>query len=370
MRVSELRLNNYRNYQELTVKLSPGTTLFFGENGQGKTNLVEALAYLAHFQSHRTNGYQSIIREGGKSAQLGATAAHLERNLQIAIELNSDLANRYWLNGSLRKKASDLAGVISAVVFSPEDIDIIRREPSDRRQFLDHLLIQLSPKMSSVLADYDRVLKQRNTLLKTTKNNSDLGTLEIWDDQLVNLGLKIMLGRQKLIDDLGPLLSEFYTALIGRTADVSLSLETTVFDSSAWVELDAEAARLAFLEKLTTMRDREIERGITMLGPHRDELVFWLDGRVAREHASQGEAWSLAIGAKLSSAAMIRNQSLTGDPILILDDVFAVLDPSRRERLATFVSANEQVFITATSISDLPTIEWAAKHRVQNGVLE
>ena len=330
---------------------------------------MEAISYLSNFQSHRVSGYQAIIRSGQPSAQLGATAVVDKRTLKLAIELNQQSANRYWLNGNLRRRASDLAGAVSAVTFSPEDIDIIRRDPSDRRRFLDQLTSQLNPKLSAVLTDYERVLKQRNTLLKSARSNSELGTLDIWDEQLVPLGIQIMRSRQRLVADLEPVITTFYSELLGTPANLSLNLESNVFDNPGWIELDPEAQKQVFHEKLAEVRARELERGVTLIGPHRDELLLELDGRSSRDHASQGEAWSLALGAKLASAALIRDSSEAGDPILILDDVFAVLDPKRRERLAKFVATSEQVLITATTPNDLPGIEWAAQHRVAKGML-
>jgi DNA replication and repair protein RecF len=369
VKLSELRLANFRNYRDLEVEFASGKTLFFGENGQGKTNLVEAIGYLANFQSHRVAGYQSVIKDGEISSQLAATAVVEKRQLKIAIELNSESPNRFWLNGNLRKRSADLAGVVSAVTFSPEDIDIIRRDPTDRRRFLDHLAVQLSPKFTGVLSDYDRVLKQRNTLLKTAKSNAELSTLDIWNDQLASLGVAIMRERSAVVSQLIPHISAFYSELLGKPASLDLHMETTALDHESLQGIDASEQYSQFIEKLAEVRTRELERGITLVGPHRDELVFSLDEKTAREHASQGEAWSLALGAKLASAELIKIRAETGDPILILDDVFSVLDPKRRERLAHFVSTAEQVFITATTPDDLPKMEWAATHRVTEGAL-
>lgn len=368
MKISELTLANFRNYTSLKAQFSSGVTLLFGENGHGKTNLVEAISYLANFQSHRVTGYQAIIRDGETSTQLGATAVVKERTLQLAIELNADSQNRYWLNGNLRKRAADLAGVVSSVTFAPEDIDIIRRDPADRRRFLDHLLIQLIPKMAPVISDYERVLKQRNTLLKSARSNAELSTLEIWNDQLASLGLKIIRERHALVIALEPLMAGFYTELLGTTSDVKLGLDTNAVESPNW-EGDHAEQHAQFISKLDEVRARELERGVTLIGPHRDELIIELDRKTAREHASQGEAWSLALGAKLASAELLRGRSETGDPILILDDVFSVLDPKRRLRLASFVSKGEQVFITATTPEDLPAMNWAAQHKVVTGTL-
>ena len=376
MRVQGIQLRNFRNYEELLLELTPGFNLFYGENGQGKTNLVEAVGYLANLESHRVAGYQSLIRENEDSATVSATAVVGSRRQDIAIELNRAAANRAWLNGNLRKKLTDLAGVVSVVQFAPEDIDIVRRDPSDRRSFIDNLAVQLSPKLAGVRADYERVLKQRNALLKSARQNpkADLRTLDIWDDQLVALGTTIMVARQSLLAQLEQPLREFYRHLTDKPAEISLAMALSIAGvedvptTSAQDVTEAEL-RDQFLEALGQLRARELDRGITLAGPHRDELVIQLDGRVAREHASQGEAWSLALGAKLASVNLIREHAGTGDPILILDDVFSVLDPGRRERLVEFVASNEQVLITATSEQGLPAINWAARQLVSAGTM-
>ena len=376
MQVQGVQLRNFRNYEELLLDLTPGFNLFFGENGQGKTNLVEAIGYLANFDSHRVAGYQSLIREGEDSATISATAVLGTRRQDVAVELNRAVPNRAWLNGNLRKKITDLAGVVSAVQFAPEDIDIVRRDPSDRRAFIDNLAAQLSPKLAGVRADYERVLKQRNALLKSARQNpkADLRTLDIWDDQLIALGTAIMVARQSLLTELAQPLRDFYQHLTGKPAEIGLSMALSIVGAEDAPATAGQAAtepelRDQFLDALSQLRGRELERGITLAGPHRDELVIELDGRVAREHASQGEAWSLALGAKLASVNLIREQAGTGDPILILDDVFSVLDPGRRERLVEFVASNEQVLITATSEQGLPAISWGARQLVSAGTM-
>jgi len=374
--IQGIELTNFRNYEALQLELTPGFTLFYGKNGQGKTNLVEAIGYLAHLESHRVTGYQSLIREGQSSATITATAALGSRRQDIAVELNSTAINRVWINGNQRKKLTDIVGVVNVVQFAPEDIDIVRRDPSDRRSFVDSLAVQLSPKLAGVRSDYDRVLKQRNALLKSARQTSrpDLRTLDIWDDQLVSLGAAIMVARQSLLKKLYTPLSGFYEHLTEQPSKISLGMALSISGiEGAPLPQEPEATeadlRETFLEALGHVRPRELERGITLVGPHRDELVIKLDGRVAREHASQGEAWSLALGAKLASVSLIREQATSGDPILILDDVFSVLDPARRERLVEFVASNEQVLITATSQQGLPAINWAARKLVTAGAM-
>jgi DNA replication and repair protein RecF len=370
--ISELRLANFRNYSQLNAEFEAGMTLLFGENGQGKTNLVEAISFIANFHSHRVSGYQALIQEGFETAQLAVTARVSDRSLQLAVELNRSSPNRYWINQNLRRRASDLAGAAQVVTFSPEDLDIIRRDPADRRAFLDQLVTQLDPRLASVAADYERVLRQRNALLKSARSNADLSTLDIWNDQLASLGVQIMRARQAAVDLLRPSLTHFYSVLIDSPAEINLEIESKLVEGATtdWLEAEADEQQAIFIEKLEAVRSRELERGITLIGPHRDELVILLDDKTAREHASQGEAWSLALGAKLATAQLLKENSTTGDPVLILDDVFSVLDPNRRERLSKFVSENEQVFVTATSESGLPEVAWAAQHKVVAGELE
>jgi DNA replication and repair protein RecF len=370
--ISELRLANFRNYGQLNAAFDGGMTLLFGENGQGKTNLVEAISFIANFQSHRVSGYQALIQEGVDTAQLAVTARVGDRSLQLAVELNRASPNRFWLNQNLRRRAADLAGAAQVVTFSPEDLDIIRRDPSDRRAFLDQLATQLDPRLAGVSADYDRVLRQRNALLKSARGNADLSTLDIWNDQLAALGVQIMRARQAAVDLLRPSLENFYSLLIDSPAKIALEIETKLFEgpSEGWHSASDTEQRAMFISRLEEVKARELERGITLIGPHRDELLVLLDGKTARDHASQGEAWSLALGAKLASAQLLKEGSTTGDPVLILDDVFAVLDPNRRARLAKFVSENEQVFVTATSEVGLPEIMWSNQYRVAAGELE
>ena len=238
---------------------------------------------------------------------------------------------------------------------------------------MDQALFQLKPRLSGVKGDYDRVLKQRNALLKSAKGarNPELSTLDIWDDQLVSLGVEIILNRLALLEDLNPLLSDFYKKLSGAEEEIKLSLVSAIGDDDNLSELPNNRQELSemFLQKLQENRLRELERGLTLVGPHRDELLIEKDGLVARSHASQGEAWSLALGLKLALASLIKQRSNSGDPILLLDDVFAVLDVGRRQRLLEFVLSYEQVIVTAADKDMAPTLDWADIYRVSGGEL-
>ena len=376
MWLRSLQLTGYRNYEQLSAEFPAGPVLIIGENGEGKTNLVEAIGYLSTLESHRVSGYQALIQKHQVSSQLSAKVSHQGRDLMVGIELNKDSPNRFFLNGSQRKKTAEIIGLIRTVTFAPEDLDLIRRDPSDRRAFMDSSLVQLKPRLAGVKSDYDRVLKQRNALLKSARSvkNPDLGTLDIWDDQLVALGTELTIERLNLVAQLEPLIKDFYAKLSASKEEVRLRLVSAVGaedgENFADIESDAKAYSNDFYQRLETLRDREIERGITLAGPHRDELVIEKAGLLAKSHASQGEAWSLALGLKLALGSVSRKNSDLGDPILLLDDVFAVLDKGRRQRLLEFVTDYEQVFITAADQAMAPQLDWAAELSVSKGVLD
>ena len=375
MWISSLQLENFRNYRQLSVSFEPGINLLIGENGAGKTNLVEACVYLSTLESHRVSGYTALIGSEGASSQLSLKAKNNGREISVAAELNKDKPNRYFLNSHQVKRTSDLVGVSKVVVFAPEDLDLVRRDPQDRRKFLDESMIQLKPRLAGVKADYERVLKQKAALLKSARQVSspDLTTLDIWDDQLVALGTEIIFHRQELISKIFPLLQDFYHQLSGQPETLELILKTSVaggeeedeFQSlSSW---DKQEIQDAFYQRLAELRPRELERGVSLVGPHRDELTILKSGLLARNHASQGEAWSLALGLKLAMAQLLRSDSQSGDPVLILDDVFAVLDAGRRQRLVEFVINNEQVLITSADLEAVPDLLVAKRLEVVGG---
>lgn len=371
MWLSELQLTDFRNYQSAAITLNPGPNLLYGANGEGKTNLVEAIQFSSNLKSHRVSGYQNLIRQGQPSAQLAVRGNHAQRELLVGIEISAKTQNRYFVNGNQVRKPAEVLGLIGAVMFAPEDLDLIRRDPIDRRNFLDGALAQLKPRISGVQSDYERVLKQRNALLKSARQtkNPDLSTLDIWDDQLVALGVEIILGRLELITAIGPLLSDFYSKLSSAEEEIKLTLVSAIGDDDDLSELPGDGAVLTtmFRDQLMQNRSRELERGLTLVGPHRDELLIQKNQLTARSHASQGEAWSLALGLKLALASMIRETSNLGDPVLLLDDVFAVLDTGRRQRLLEFVLPYEQVIITAADRQMAPIIQWAQVFEVLGG---
>jgi DNA replication and repair protein RecF len=370
--VRALSLTDFRNYARAEVELTAGPTLFVGSNGQGKTNLVEALGYLSTLGSHRVSVDHAMIRQGCDAAIIRATLEAGERRLLAEVQINRVGANRAQVNRSAIKMR-ELPRYFSSVLFAPEDLALVRGEPSGRRRFLDELLVLCSPRMAGVIADYERILKQRNALLKSARasglRTDGGGTLEIWDDKLVSLGSELIVARVELVGKLLPEVQAAYLAVAGEEHHATMSsylsilqAETAPSDSdsegfdSAPGTRDinlAEAAR-RFRDCLARVRRRELERGLTLVGPHRDDLLLELNSLPARGYASHGESWSFALALKIASAMVLRRDSAVGDPVLILDDVFAELDESRRARLADAVSSFEQVLITAAVLRDVP----------------
>ena len=376
MWVGSVQLHNFRNYEQLTANLTPGLNLIYGENGRGKTNLVEGIYFLGSFESHRIAANSNLIRSGENSATISVTAHANQRTLVLASEINRSASNRYYLNGNQQRRVSEVSGVVRSLIFAPEDLDLVRRDPQDRRFFLDQALALLKPRMSGLRSDYDRVLKQRNALLKSARQTSkpDLSTLDIWDEQLVALGSEIIAARIELVASLLPLVANFYQELSSSVEQIELRVESSIASEDEDAPLPLETAKLneiqkIFHEKLAANRDRELERGVTLFGPHRDELLILKDHLPARTQSSQGEAWSIALGLKLALGELLRTDSSTGDPILILDDVFAVLDAGRRERLVRFVSNYEQVIITSADKQSAPNLSWSTQLEVMQGGL-
>ena len=367
MLVRHLSLRDFRNYETAELALGPGANLFVGSNGQGKTNLVEAIGYLSTLGSHRVSVDHAMIRQGTDSAIIRARVENAEQSVLLEVQLNRSSPNRAQANrGAIKPR--ELPRYFSSVIFAPEDITLVRGEPSGRRRFLDELLVLRSPRMSGVMTDYDRVLKQRNSLLKSARasNVGQLSTLEIWDERLVSFGSEIIEARSALVADLTPEVARAYAAVAGADHSASLSgylsIHSKATDDDAEFEADAvvadrisaTAAADAFRVALARLRRAELARGITLVGPHRDDLVLQLNGLPARGYASHGESWSFALALKLASAEVLRRESQTGDPVLVLDDVFAELDEKRRGRLAAAVAGFEQVLITAAVFDDVP----------------
>lgn len=380
MKVIHLSLTDFRNYDVAEVSLGPGATVFVGSNGQGKTNLVEALGYLSTLGSHRVSSDQAMIRQGMDSAVVRARLQRGDRQLLAEVQLNRTGANRAQVNRS-PIKMRELPRYFSSVLFAPEDLALVRGDPAGRRRFLDELLVLRAPRFLGVMADYDRVLRQRNTLLKSARSSGlkgdTLSTLEIWDERLVSLGSELIEARSRLVAELLPAVAEAYLAIAGADHHVRLSSRLSIMDGDPDVGdggsvidtegIGAEAAAHLFRASLARVRRAELDRAVTLIGPHRDDLELELNSMPARGYASHGESWSFALSLKLAAAQVLRRESTQGDPVLILDDVFAELDESRRGRLASAIADFEQVLITAAVWEDIPKELTVVTVRIRKG---
>ncbi|TQO19997.1 DNA replication and repair protein RecF [Rhodoglobus vestalii] len=368
MLVTHVELKDFRNYESLALELVGGPTLIVGSNGQGKTNLIEALGFLSTLGSHRVSTDNAMVRQHTDAAIIRVRVEHNERKFLVEVQINRAGANRAQINRSAIR-TRELPRYFSSVLFAPEDLALVRGEPSGRRRFIDDLLVLRSPRFSGVIADYERVVKQRNMLLKSARasgaRDAQLSTLDVWDERLIAFGAEIISARSSLVANLSPEVSRAYGKIVGADHDASLANSLSVIsrqdDSESAVAtnevgeiISVADATGAFTTALGAVRKQERDRAITLVGPHRDDLIFGLNGLPARSYASHGESWSFALSLKLASAELLRRDSSAGDPVLILDDVFAELDQSRRERLADSISGFEQVLITAAVLGDVP----------------
>ncbi len=386
MFIKHLSLASFRNYQGAEIALQPGVNLLVGPNGQGKTNLVEAIRYLSTLSSHRVAGYLPLIKQDSSQAAIRAMASHADRDILVELELNRDSANKARVNKSPVPRVRDILGIVNSVTFAPEDLDIVKRDPTNRRAFIDELVVQVWPRFAGVYSDYERVLKQRNTLLKTARQTgakgSALSTLDAWDQSLISYGSEIIAARVDLVERLRPHLFEAYQSIAIANNEPRILVKSSLLGTkipSGWGDDDdvedleyiqtADRAEIEALysDKLAAVRAKELERGITLVGPHRDDLVLMLGSLPAKGYASHGESWSYALALRLASIALLRAETRTGDPILILDDVFAELDAGRRARLAGMVAGNEQVLITAAVAEDVPSELIATVFHVKHG---
>ncbi|GAA2891314.1 DNA replication/repair protein RecF [Streptosporangium fragile] len=372
MHVAHLSLTDFRSYETVDLGMEPGVTAFVGPNGVGKTNLVEALGYVATQSSHRVANDGPLVRQGATRAIIRSVVVRDDRRALIELEINPGRANRARLNRSPVSRPRDVAGMLRTVLFAPEDLAMVKGDPSERRRFLDDLLVVRAPRFAGVRADYERVLKQRGALLRTAaqarrgggrstrraENDSafaaagagdPLSTLEVWDAHLARHGAELLAARLELVEALRPLVAASYAALAPGSAAACLEYRGTL-PAGAGTDRAAlaEALRAALLE----VRAAELERGVTLVGPHRDDLFLGLGDLPARGYASHGESWSFALALRLAAYDLLRADG--GDPVLILDDVFAELDSKRRRRLAEMVAPAEQVLITAAVPDDVP----------------
>jgi DNA replication and repair protein RecF len=373
--VAHLSLHDFRSYAAVEVALEPGATSFVGPNGQGKTNLVEAVEYAATLASHRVAADPPLVRTGAERAIVRVDTVRENRHALVEIEINPGRTNRARLNRSPVPRTRDVLGAVRAVLFSPTDLALVKGDPSDRRRFLDDLLVALAPRYAGVRQDYDRVLKQRNTLLKTSgaarrSGRSDaLSTLDVWDAHLARTGAELLAARLRLVDALESHVAAAY-AKVAAEAGVGRSATTMTYRPS-WPVPDGGvhggALAAALLAEIGLRRSDELERGVSLVGPHRDDVALAIGDLPARGYASQGESWSLALALRLAAYELLRADG--DDPVLILDDVFAELDVARRERLAELVSSADQVLVTAAVAEDVPEALTGARLEVTEGAV-
>jgi DNA replication and repair protein RecF len=381
MFVAHLTLHDFRSYADLEVELGPGASAFVGRNGQGKTNLVEAVDYLSRLGSHRVATDAPLVRAGAESALVRAAVVRDGRQAVLEVEITPGRSNRARVNRSDLPRARDLLGLVRTVVFSPEDLTLVKGDPSDRRRFLDDLLVLRTPRLAGVRSDYDRVLRQRNSLLKTaglargSSRETALSTLVVWDAHLARVGAELLAARLRLVDQLRPYVGKAYeTVARGASRDDAWLDYAPSFDlAGAEAEADPDRGQLtdALLAELERRRSDELDRGISLVGPHRDELRLSLgadDSRLpVKGYASHGESWSFALALRLASYDLLRAEG--DDPILVLDDVFAELDSERRHQLADLVSGAEQVLVTAAVADDVPQALAGTRYEVGNGAV-
>lgn len=373
MRVERLELTDFRNHDALAVDLPAGVSVLVGPNGVGKTNVLEAIGYLATLGSHRVGQDASLVRDGADAALLRARALREGRRVQVDVELRPGSGVRGRVNGAAVPRSRDLLGVVRATVFAPEDLGLIRGDPEERRRFLDSLATQRLPRYLGSRQDYERVLRQRNTLLRSAAGRlptSALTTLDVWDEKLVAAGAEIWAERLRLVAVLTPLVVRAYRRLAARDDLVAASYVSSLGEQGDLdPHPDPDPAKLGQLlrERLLSDRTREVERGITLTGPHRDDLALSLRGLPARTHASHGEAWSLALALRLAAHWLLADEG--EQPVLLLDDVFAELDRGRRRRVAEVTSAAEQAVVTASVAEELPPGLQAAVFHVEPGAI-
>ncbi|TDE12615.1 DNA replication/repair protein RecF [Jiangella asiatica] len=370
MHVAHLSLVDFRSYAGMELPLDPGVTAFIGPNGQGKTNLVEAVNYLATLGSHRVAQDAPLVRIGAERAVVRGSivdsASSEGRSTLLEVEITPGKANRARINRSPVPRAREILGVLNTVLFAPEDLALVKGDPAERRRFLDELLVSRTPRFAGVRSDYERVLKQRNALLKSAgaavraarggSGGPDLRTLDVWDTHLAQHGAELLAARLELVEALRPLVAKAYDAVAGGDGgeggrETQLAYKCSLGQQAELVP-DRERLAAALLGAVGERRRDELDRGISLVGPHRDDLVLNLGPMPAKGYASHGESWSFALALRLASYELLR--STGSDPVLVLDDVFAELDSGRRDRLAELTAGAEQVLVTAAVPGDVP----------------
>ena len=359
MLITNLNLTNYRSYSTLDLTLDPGVSIFVGKNGEGKTNIAEAVLYLTFLSSHRATGNTPLIKLGNQSAYIRAKVKYPERESLVELEINIDRANRAKVNQNQVRSQKEIFGIVQAIYFSPEDLDIVRGDPSERRRFIDQLLTLRSPRIAGVISDYERAVKQRNSLLKTRASSDALNP---WDKQVAELGGEIITLRMLALNELKPIFNQVYKD-ISDTKPAEIIYKSSIENPSLSQGENSEK----IMERLVNNRGAELDRGLTLTGPHRDDLLLILGDHAVKGYASHGESWSIALSLKLATYNLLKSDGLS--PILILDDVFSELDEERRERLAEIAKSAEQTIITVAVENDLPKSITGSKYLVRAGMV-
>ncbi|MBM6403469.1 DNA replication/repair protein RecF [Phycicoccus sp. CSK15P-2] len=381
MHVRHLSVADFRSYPVAELPLEPGVTTLVGLNGQGKTNLVEAVGYLASLSSHRVATDAPLVRFGAPRAVVRGAVVSRGRETTVELEITPGKANRARLNRS-PVRPREVLGTLRTVLFAPEDLALVKGDPGERRRFLDDLLVARQPRWAGVRQEYDRIVKQRSALLKSaqpylsrrgrgrrprpgsesldpaSEAASALHTLSVWDDQLATVGSQLLYARLRLLRDLVPYLAKAYDEVSNGQSDARVAYRSSLREPTAARVASGEVPEIPELhaeivDSLAEVRDQEVERGVCLVGPHRDDMVLTLGELPAKGYASHGESWSFALGLRLAAFQLLRTD-LGDDPVLVLDDVFAELDSGRRERLAAMVSDAEQVLVTAAVPEDVP----------------
>ena len=359
MHLKKLSLTHFRSYENLELTFEPGVNTFIGNNGCGKTNIAEALIYLGFLSSHRVSTNAPLIQGEGDQAIIRAEIFSDNRTLTVDLEINTNKANRARINQNPTKSQREILGALQVIYFSPEDLDLVRGEPTQRRDFLDKLLITRTPRLAGVISDYDRVVRQRNTLLKTRAPESSLAP---WTEQLIQYGAQLTAERIKLVDDLNPYVAANYKNL-NEVKPASISYKSSTENLSADIQNNTDV----LIARQQEVSRQEIERGVSLIGPHRDDLHLQLGDFPAKGYASHGESWSMAISLRIGSYNLLKAEG--AEPVLILDDIFAELDTARRQQLTSVTQMAEQTFITAAVESDLPAELLSKKFYVTPGAV-
>jgi DNA replication and repair protein RecF len=368
MFVRRLELVDFRSYPQVVVEFEPGPNLLVGPNGIGKTNLVEALGYVATLDSHRVATDAPLVRAGATAAVVRCSVIHDQRELLVEIGIEPGRANRARLNGAPKRRPRDILGALRMVLFAPEDLALVRGEPAERRRYLDDLLVARQPRFAAVRADYDRVLKQRNALLrtaylarKTGAGERDLSTLAVWDTHLAAYGSELVAARLELCAALAPYVSKAYEAVSAGKSVATLTYTSGLFSTAP----DPAALPEMIMSALLAARKTEIDRGVTTVGPHRDDVTLHLGDLPAKGYASHGESWSFALALRLAAYELLRADGV--EPVLALDDVFAELDVGRRDRLAELVGGASQLIVTCAVVADIPEALQGVRFEVTEG---